>query len=231
MSKRKGLWAYSMPFSLGNFYNQAVTTSKFSLCEVLVDPILTEWDIAGVSPSGSRHLTNHASFKRILASGAGPASISFDALDLSRVDISTGSGVSRTCCFTFRVRKFDTPNTRVSNMKVWASDMSDFLTPHTNKLVWETSNAWVQNKTLPVSYMADKDKWMPTSLPESQNLNRMDGKYTISASGDSHVSQYVYVAFAASGTTPLGEYGGQNQANGFNIRVSYNVDNIYSLKD
>jgi len=152
-------------------------------------------------------------------------------MDLSRVDISAGSGVSKTCCFTFRVRKLDTPNTRVHSMRIWASDMSDFLTPHTNKIVFETSNTWVPNKVLPVSYMGDSSKWLPTALPTEQNLFRANGKHTIYGSGDADVSQYVYVALAASGTTPLGEYGAIGEADGFCIRVSYSVDNIFFLKD
>ncbi len=226
MLKRKGEWAYSMPFSLGNFYNAAVGTIKFNTCRVTADPLIYEWNTSGASPSGSRHLISHASFKRILASGQGLASMAFGALDFSKVDISIGSGISKTCCFTFRIRHIDTPNTRVHNMRIWASDLSDFLTPHTNKLVFETSQNWVQNKVLPVSYMGNKSKWLPTSLPESQNLLRTGGKYTIYGSGDSHVSQYVYMALAASGTTPIGEYGNLVEASGFNVRVSYNVDNL-----
>ena len=114
---------------------------------------------------------------------------------------------------------------------MWCSDISDFLDPQYAKLVFDTSNIWVQNKALPTNYLINKNKWMPTSLPLQQNLFRQDGKYTIHGSGDADVSQYVYVALAASGTLPLGEYGSAVIASGFRVRITFNIDNMSSLFD
>jgi hypothetical protein len=151
-------------------------------------------------------------------------------VDFSVADISTGSGVSYTRVFLFRVASFDYPTTRVHNMKLWASDTDDFLTPQNAKIVWETHNTWKGNYSLPITYMLDKTKWLPTSLPVGQNLYRQDGKYTIHASGDADVSSWVYVGVCCSGTLPLGMYG-LTSSSGFKIRVSYDYDNITPLFD
>ena len=232
MARRKGEWSYSLPFALNNsYYGDFVQSVQFNTIPINVDPIISQFDIDGTDPSGSRHLTNHASFIKLLASGQGLAQLTFDPMDLNATNISTGSGISNTKCFIFRIRKFDTPNTIVRNMTVWASDLSDFLTPETNKLVWETHSTWQLGLALPISYMGDPTKWMPITLPANQNLLRQDDKVTIHGSGDADVSQYVYVALAASGTMPLGEYGSTNEPSGFKIRVTYSYDNIFSLLD
>ncbi len=229
--KRMGQWAYSAPISLGNYYNECVEAVEFQTPLVSVDPMIYEWDTSKSDPSGYRHLYSHIAFKKVLASGAGTATLRWDSFDLGPTNISDGSGISKTRCFTFRLRKLDTPNTRISNMRLWCSDMTDFLTPHTNKVVWETNRQWILNKTFPISYMLNKDKWMPTSLPELNNLFRCNGNLSIAGSGDMDVSEYVYVAVAASGTTPLGEYGSNASISGFRIRITYDCDNLFIFKD
>lgn len=231
MAKRKGQWAYSQPFSLNScYYGTAISSYKFITPTMPIESVITQWDVSGADPSGSRHLKTHASYMKILGSGQGIASTTFPWLDLGPTNISTGSGISKTRCFTFRIRKLPTPNTRVSNMRIWCSDNSDFLTPETAKVIFETSSTWVANKVLPTSYLINRNKWMPTSLP-TENLRRTDGGLTIHGSGDADVSQYVYVALASSGNTPLGEYGSTVIASGFKIRVTFDYDNIDYLFD
>lgn len=231
MSKRQGQWAYSLPFSINsNYYGVAAVSYKFTTPTMPIEPILTQWNVAGSDPSGSRHLKTHPTYLKILGSGVGDASMAFPLLDLGPVNISTGSGVSKTRCFTFRIRKFPTPNTRVSNIRIWCSDNSDFLTPDTAKVIFETSKTWVTNKVLPISHLIDRSKWLPTSL-SADNLRRTDGGLTIHGSGDADVSQYVYIALAASGNTSLGEYGSTVIASGFKIRVTFDYDNIDYLND
>lgn len=232
MADRHGNWAESSSFALGHYYGDFVVSDRFANEFVTTVPVLAEFKPSGVDPSGSRHLTNHASFENILASGHGPASFSFDDLDMQAVNISSGSGVSKTKVFLFRIASFDCANTRITNMKFWASSVTDFLTGNTHKVVYEKARGdnWQQDKALPVSHFGDPTKFVPESLPDSQNLYRQDGGGTIHGVVDDDVSEWVYVALAASGTLPLGQYG-LTPASGFLLRVTYDVDNHFNLKD
>jgi hypothetical protein len=229
---RIGEWELTRPFALGNFYNEFIEAVKFSTEFVNVTPVLSEFAVSGIDPSGSRHLTNHASFSETLASGRGQASFNYGNIDMSVTDISTGSGVSRTRVFIFRVNQFDCSTSKVHGMRIWASDTSDFLTDNTHKIIYETSRTWKQDNILPVSWIAraSGSRHLSTSLPDKQNLFRQDGGYSIHGSGDADVSEYVYMAVTASGTLPLGQYG-STATSGFLVRISYNLDNIFPLKD
>jgi hypothetical protein len=77
--------------------------------------------------------------------------------------------------------------------------------------------------------MFDPNKVLATGVPEFQNLFRQDGKLTIYASGDSDVSEYCYLALAASGTCLPGAYGGPPSPSGFRLRINFSTDNIYPL--
>jgi hypothetical protein len=240
---RVGNWVTTMPLSLNG--------SKFSSVENVVSPeitlprtetvaVLTEWRTRGSDPSGWRHRTEHPSFQRVIASGVGsqPASLSFDAFDLQATEIGTGSGVSQTKVMLFRIAKFTSPGiTRVHNMKIWASDTSDFLEPETHKILFRVSTEWPSGFLFAADDLGNTNYWMPTSLPATQNLFKTGriqdagvlggGFQTIVGSGDADVSQWISLALGASGTMPLGEYGNTKDGpEGFNIRVTYNVDNL-----
>ena len=230
---RYSQWQTTLPFALNNdFYSHTLESESFITGLTTVSPVLVEFKSIGSDPSGFRHLNTHSSYVGVLASGVGKASLDYKALDLQSTDISTGSGVSKTKVFLFRIAGFSNPNiTRVHNMKVWASDTTDFLTPETNKILYISSSPWLSGFAFTRDQIGDKSLWMPTSLPEFQNVFRTDGARTIHGSGDLDVSQWVYCALAASGTTPLGEYGSNFIPSGFNIRVTYQFDNIFSLFD
>jgi hypothetical protein len=240
---RVGTWVNTMPFSLNGSKLSSVDnviSSEVTLPFTETVTVLTEWRTRGVDPSGWRHRTEHPSFQRVIASGAGSqvASLTFDSFDLQATDISTGSGVSQTKVMLFRVSKFTSPGTtRVHNMKLWASDTSDFLEPQTHKILYRTSTEWPSGFLFDSDDLGNQDFWMPTSLPTLQNLFRTGrtepletlgaGHRTILGSGDADVSQWISIAIGASGTMPLGEYGDTKDGpDGFNIRVTYNVDNL-----
>lgn len=246
IARRVGNWNLTFPFSLNNsFLGLASVSPEFTLPFTESVAVLSEWRTQGTDPSGSRHLTSHASFQRVLASGAGAAvaSINFEAMDLQATDISQGSGVSKTNTMLFRIDRFTSPGiTRVHNMKLWASDTSDFLEPQTHRILYKVSTPWTSGFTFVSNDLGNKDYWLPTSLPEKQNLFRTGrvgdlnvlgaGFRTIVGSGDSDISQWIYLALGASGTMPLGEYGNiKDGPGGFNIRVTYNVDNIERFHD
>lgn len=245
LSKRTGNWVTTLPFSLnvaGLSVNEAESPS-FALPFTETVPVIAEFQPGGVDPSGWRHRVEHPSFVRVLASGAGDATLAFDSFDLQATDISPGSGVSQTKVMLFRIAKFTSPGvTRVHNMKIWASDTTDFLEPQTHKVLWVASTPWNSGFSFEASDLGNQDYWMPTSLPERQNLFRTGRTQppgvpgapylTITGSGDADVSQWIYMALGASGTMPLGEYGDTKDGpEGFKIRVTYNVDNLNRFID
>lgn len=229
---RQGNFEYTLPFALNQFYGPEIQSTRFLLDRVNVTPILAEFNTDGADPSGSRHLTTHPSFVSVLSSGIGPvrASFDFDEIDMQSMDIGAGSGISKTKVFLFRINHFDCPtNSRVYNMKAWASSITDFLTSDTHKIVYETHNTWQSGLSFPVNYMTNESKFLSSSLPDQLNLRRQDNGYTIWGSGDADVSEWIYVAVAGSGTLPLAQYG-LTSSSGFMLRVSYDLDNL-PLKD
>jgi len=230
---RYSTWAETVPFSL-NVIDGIWVEGPFVRSEtVSVTPMISEFATSGASPSGSRHLQDHASFLRVLASGNGDATVSFDALDYNSIEVGLGSGISATKCIVFRINDFELETTQITDMKIWSPDLADFLYPQYSKLLYETHNTWTQDKSLGVASLIDTTKWVPSSLPSEQNLFRASGTgYTIWDTKDEHVSQYVYLAVAASGNTPLGEYGDTgNRTEGFRLRVTYSFNNILPIRD
>lgn len=213
-------------FSINNFYGEAVVAESFNTPNVDVVPILAEFRLDRPDPSGSRHLTTDPGFKKILASGRDVVPSGLGPLDFAVTNISEGSGISCTRCAIFRINQFDCDTTRVTDMKVWAADLSDFLVPESFEIIFDTrrTDAYPSGFEFDVSTLLNQSLHLPRSLPDLQNLKRQDGGFTIHGSGDADVSEYMLFAVAASGTLPLGEYVGD--PDGFQIRVTYDIDNI-----
>jgi len=225
--ERVGLWRESLPFSLGLKYGGPVVSRSFKFPRIKIYPELNAWDLTGEEPSGYRHRQDHASFMGVVGSGMGALSNNImTPFDFNDVDVSTGSGVSDTRCMTFRIAKQDCWQTRVTHMKVWVSDDSDFLVKD-YKIGYQHSSEWKPN--LEFSWEDCFNNALGNTIPTFQNLKRQDGKLVIHASGDRDVSEYMYFAVAASGTCLPGEFGG-TYSRGFRIRVSYSLDNIYPLQ-
>jgi len=233
--KRYSQWQETLPFSLNDdFYGPSAETQNFTTPITEAVPILSEFSTIGPDPSGWRHLIFHPSFIKTLASGAGYASINFDPLDFNATDISTGSGVSKTKVILFRISEITSPGkTMINKIKFWASDLSDFITKETSKILYRPSTPWLSGFAFTKQDFANKDYWLSDTLPDAQNLFRTGGFRTIHGSGDMDVSEWMYICLAASGTTPLGEYGSiiNGQPSGFQIRVTYNLQNRPELFD
>ncbi|RKY43074.1 MAG: hypothetical protein DRP85_00835 [Candidatus Makaraimicrobium thalassicum] len=227
--KRIGLWQYTLPFSLNVIDGIAFETSTFELPWVGVYPELIWWDLSKSNPSGYRHLRTHEAFLGVVGSGMGQLKTGLVIFDFNDVDIGSGSGVSDTRCLTFRLADRECDTTRVTHMRVWVSDDSDFLIKD-YKILYEHSPVWQPNKKFQFADIFDPSKVLPNYLPEKQNLFRCDGGLTIHGSGDADSSEYMYFALAASGTVPVGEYG-RTPTSGLRIRVTYSMDNINSLFD
>ncbi len=235
MVERYGNWAYSIPIALNNRIGTPATVSPTILTpEINVTPMLIEYNVEGVDPSGSRHIHYGSgvpeAFIGVRASGSNPASLNFGDFDMNSINISPGSGISCARVFLFRAEQFDCHTTRIHNIRLWASSTSDFLTPDSFRIVYEKHNAWASGLQFPTNYLLNESKFLPTSLPESLNLSRTNGGSTIHGSGDADVSQWVYMAVAASGTLPLAQYG-STSASGFLLRTTFEIDNLTPLFD
>ena len=226
-------------FALNTAAGDVTLGALFKTPTIGVEPQLNEWNIdvltnlpSGVAaePSGFRHLQTHPTFKQVLSSGVDNPGTNFGPLDFSATNVSSGIGISCTRCMTFRADQFECPTTRLSNMRVWASDLGDFLLPEAFEIIFQTRRTgdWPSGIQLAVGTIFDSSLHLPRSLPTLQNLYRQDGGGTIHGSGDADVSEYMLLAVAASGCLPLGEYLGNP---GFQLRVTYNVDNIFTLFD
>lgn len=223
---RYGMWRESMPFALRHEHGAAVETRSFALPRVYVTPELYSWDLTKPEPT-TRHLKSDSAFIGVFGSGMGPLADAVIPFDFHDVNVSTGSGVSDVRCATLRVAEQDCWQTRITHMRVWVSDDSDFLIKD-YKVGYAHSQDWQPD--LSFSWEDCFNSPLLSSLPPLQNLYRQDGGLTIHASGDADVSEYMYMAVAASGTVLPGEYGGIF-TRGFRIRITYSLDNIFSLFD
>jgi len=236
---RIGNYTYSVPFALGQYVAAPVESVRFSTEFVDTTPMLIEYFVNGPDPSGSRHLTTvpgvSTSFIAVRASGRGLPSTSYGDFDMSAVNISPGSGVSCTRAFLFRIHDFDCAQTRAYDFKIWVSDDTDFLSGADHRVLFESHNLWQSGVQFPVSYLTDQSKFLYNTIPNVPNFTRTAhsgqiGGNSIHGTGDLDVSQWIYVAVAGSGCLSLGEYGGI-ESSGFRLRVSYDIDNIFVLKD
>ena len=108
LPRRVGTWTKTLPFSINHdgLPVHADQTESFPLPFTTTVPMITEFNPFGADPSGSRHLTTHPSFIKVLASGVGNATLDFRSFDLQATDISRGSGVSKTKLMLFRINAF-----------------------------------------------------------------------------------------------------------------------------
>jgi hypothetical protein len=225
---RYGLWRETMAFALRHEHGPAFETQVFPMPRVYVTPELYEWYLDKPEPFGVRHIPSGETFKCIFGSGMGALSDEIKIpFDFNDIDVSTGSGVSDTRCCTFRIAAQECWQTRVTHMKVWVSNDSDFLIKD-YKVGYFHSQNWLPDQTF--SWEDCFANALETSIPEFQNLYRQDGGLTIHGSGDEDVSEYIYCAVACSGTVLPGVYGGK-YTRGFRIRISYSMDNIFSIFD
>ncbi len=226
---RQGNHSYSMPFGIGQKHTSAQVSARFRNDKVEVTPVLVEFDLTQSDPTGSRHLTTDPGFIGILASGVGTPNIATSEMDFRSTDIGAGSGVSCTKAAIFRIADFNCPSSRVHNVRLWASDTSDFLNPTDIKILFSGSSSWNQSFEFKEDDFSDTSLHLSSTLPTEQNIFRQDGGRSFYESGDTHVSQFLHLALAASGTASLGGYG--VPSSGLRFRFSYNIDNFLGFRD
>ncbi len=169
----------------------------------------SQFNISGVSPSGSRHLKNHSAYIKELGVGAG------QYLNFGSINITQGKQSSSTKAVVAMVDNMKDATEAVFNLRLWISNDSDFAagTYYFNGF---PSGIWISNCNLTDA----SGKFIPTMLPSGQNLWRQDGGLEITASGqDIQTTQYIYLSVTADSDIPVGTYGGN--AGGFVFRITF----------
>jgi len=174
---------------------------------------MTAWDAnEKANPSGFRHMISgqHPAWIKILGEGNG------SGLNFGEINQSTSSGIK---AITFRNI---TDNTTITNMRFWISDASAF----TGEIGWEVAghvnSLWLPNLSLPSgSGIIGKTLDSATGILQSDLGTTILGG-TIDGttpSGESGISQYIYLAFDTSPDFSARAYGPE----GFVFRLT--VDN------
>lgn len=178
----------------------------------------SEFSVSGVSPSGSRHLTNHASYTKQLGTAAG------QYLDFGSINVTDGKQHTSTKAVVAMVDDTKDMTEAVFNMRFFVSDLSDW-SAGTFQFNGVPSGDWIQDIAL-----TDASGYLtPTSIPSGQNwwregggaFNRnATGFQEITASGsDDQVTQYMYLSVTADTDVPPGVYGGNT--GGYTYRLTF----------
>jgi len=157
-----------------------------------------EFAVSGVSPSGSRHQTSHASFTKELNTAAS------GALDFGDVNIDAETE-SDTKVVVFRVSDLN-GNTRVQNMRFWIPSIPGRIS--TCEFNTEIQNEWRQDNVL-----GEASGNVSTTLPTTQNLFRgtaatyAENWPHLSGVDDANASQYIYLNVTCPTTAGTGKFG------------------------
>jgi hypothetical protein len=172
---------------------------------------------SGANPSGTRHLKTgdanvHEAFIRVLGTNAN------QHLDFGINDI-TNSGInSATKVVLAHMDSSGDLTTQLYNMKFWLPTSTAFTaTVRFNmfKSSYVNSSGWRPNYVL----QNDSLEQVPTTLPSSGNLLKQDGSGTITGSGDSQVTEWIYLSVYTGTDEPVGLKGGPG-LNTFRFRLT-----------
>ena len=173
---------------------------------------LTAWDANnGADPSGIRHMTSgyHPSWIQNISTGA-------SGLNFGRINQHTASGIK---AITFRNI---TPETAINNIRFWLPDTTAFSAI----TGWEVSEH-VDSLWLPNLHLPSGSGIVGRVLGDAATILQSDGDATISGatldgtsiSGESGISQYIYLSFVTNENFVPAAYG----PTGFGFRLT--VDN------
>ncbi len=183
-------------------------------------PIITfrEFDVSiNSDPSGSRHLKTgdtdvHEAFSKSLGTAVG------EQLDYGINNI-TNSGINSST--KVALAHMDTSGdltTQLFNLKFWLSSVTTFT--GTVRYNFQKSNYVGQSGWLPDLVLQNSSlEQVPTLLPTSGNILRQDGSGIITGSGDSEVTEWLYLSVFNGANEPPGLKGGPG-LNTFRYRLT-----------
>jgi hypothetical protein len=172
---------------------------------------------SGADPSGSRQYKAgdtavHEAFVKSLGTNVG------EQLDFGINNISNSGVNSSTKAILFHMDASGDLTTQLFNMKFWLPSVSAFEGTrrfNLQKSDYQESSGWkpglvVQNNSA---------EQVPTVLPSSGNVLRQDGSSIITGSGDSEVSEWIYLSVYTDTDEPIGLKGGPG-VNTFRYRLT-----------
>jgi hypothetical protein len=174
----------------------------------------TAWNANNAAdPTGSRHMTSgyHPAWLKVIGEG------STSGLNFGTITQHTASGIK---AITFRNT---TPETAINNIRFWMSDVSAFAGVTGWEVSMHVDSQWLPNLTLPSGSGV-----VSRTLAAASSILQSNGSATISGgtldgnlpSGESGVSQYIYLSFVTNGDFVPNTYG----PTGFNFRIT--ADNV-----
>jgi len=172
---------------------------------------------SGADPSGVRHLKSgdvdvHEAFVKSLGTSVG------EQLDFGINNISNSGVNSTTKAILFHMDNSGELTTQLFNMKFWLPSVTSF--EGTRRFNFFKSNYVGQSGWKP-SYVLQNNsvEQVPTVLPTSGNVLRQDGSGVITGSGDSEVSEWLYLSVYTDTDEPVGLKGGPG-LNTFRYRLT-----------
>lgn len=166
-----------------------------------------QFDISEIAdPSGSRHTTDAFAFQKIVGSGSCVSGLAFPTVT---IDLSAGvqdSYVSRPIALIFRLNSVAS-GSGINDFRFYLSKDTALRGDNNQPFAFvhmKSSGIWQPNCSLPSGV---GDKLTLNEIPDSPNVLRQDGKLFINGTGDSQVSQYIYLSVVVPSRYPLGVYG------------------------
>lgn len=169
--------------------------------------IFRQFNVAGVNPSGFRAEDTHASFTKQVGVGANAQ------LDFGSNDITISGVNSATRVVSAHMESSGDLTTQLFNLKFWLPSATAF--DGTVRFNMLTSSGWLQNEVV----QNNSAQQVSTTLPSSSNILRQDGSAVIQGSGDTEVTEWVYLSVFTGTDENPGLKGGA-AANTFRYRLT-----------
>ena len=171
-----------------------------------------EFSVAGTDPSGFRQYKAsddvvHASFTKSLGVGAA------ELLNFGITNITNSGVFSSTKVVLAHMDASGDLTTQLFNMKFWIPSATAFNA--TARFNQQKASGWRQNE---VVTNASKEQ-TSTTLPSSGNILRQDWNDAITGSGDTEVTEWVYLSIFTDTNEPVGLKGGPG-LNTFRYRLT-----------
>lgn len=158
-------------------------------------------------PSGSRHIEGGSfAFQKVVSSGICVSGLAFPTVT---IDLSAGvqdSYISRPVALIFRLNSV-TSGSGINDFRFYLSKDTALRGDNNQPFAFvqmTASGIWQPNCSLPSGVGT---KFNLNEIPASPNVLRQDGKLFINGTGDSQVSQYIYINVVVPSRYPLGTYG------------------------
>jgi hypothetical protein len=183
---------------------------------------VNSFNVNATDPGNTRHVVSGSfAYRRLLGKNNCNLALDFGSITLNVLDIEAASDVVAVN-FTFPnlttlAAQSGVP-TVVNNLRLWLPPASGtILDPPGISLQAVTSGSWVPFFAFPSGGGTE----LPSTIPDRQNVFRIDGHHSISGFAATEVSQYVYFRLFLDVDYPIGAFGVDCGSGILRPRVSY----------